>query len=102
MKLYVVYYKDYNCTEIRTICNTQVEAEEYILAIVEEMEYQDYLFRCVQYKDFSSLEEYIKYRRKAMEYYNNQLFNENYKTLEGFDLLMEGRKYYIETVEENK
>lgn len=101
MKLYVVYYKDYNCTEIRTICNTQAEAEEYILAIVEETEYQDYLFKCVQYKDFSSLEEYIKYQRKAMKYYNNQLPNEGYKTLEGFDLLIKGRKYYIETVEAN-
>ena len=101
MKLYVVHYQDYNHTEIKTICNAQAEAEEYILTTIEETEYQDYLFRCVQYKDFSSLEEYIKYRRRAMEYHNNQLSNKNYKTVEGFDLLTEGRKYYIETVEAN-
>lgn len=102
MKRYVVYYQDYDYTEIKTACDTLADAEEYILTIMEETEYQDYLFRCVQYRDYSSLEEYLKCRRGAMEYHNNvikEMNGEGYKTLEGYDLVINGREYYIEEVE---
>lgn len=99
MKRYVVYYQDYDYTEIKTACDTLADAEEYVLTIMEETEYEDYLFRCVQYRDYFSLEEYLKCRRGAMEYHNCLLPNEGYKTLEGFDLLMESREYYIKAVE---
>ena len=89
MKRYVVYYQDYDYTEIKTACDTLADAEEYVLTIMEETEYRDYF----------SLEEYLKCRRGAMEYHNCLLPNEGYKTLEGFDLLMESREYYIKAVE---
>jgi len=99
MKRYVVYYQDYDFTQIKTTCDTLADAEEYILTIMEETEYEDYLYRCVQYRDYSSIEEYLKCRRSAMEYHNSMLNDEGYKTLEGYDLTMDSREYYIAEVE---
>ena len=99
MKRYVVYYQDYDFTQIKTACDALTDAEEYILTIMEETEYEDYLYRCVQYRDYSSIEEYLKCRHGAMEYHNSMLKNEGYKTVEGYDLIVDSREYYIAEVE---
>lgn len=103
MKHYIVYYQEYEeDTKLIAVCHARADAEELLLTIMEETEYQDYLFRCVQYRDYSSLEEYLKCRRGAMEYHNNvikEMNGEGYKTLEGYDLVINGREYYIEEVE---
>ena len=43
MKKYVVYLQDYEFINIHVVCDTRADAEEYLLALVEESNYEDYL-----------------------------------------------------------
>lgn len=54
MKKYVVYYQDYDFTSIHVICDTEENAQEYLLSLIEDLNYEDYFQNYVNaYTDHS-------------------------------------------------
>ena len=104
MKRYVVYHQEWqDDAEIETVCDTRADAEEFLLALVEGQDYENFFYEYVAricIKD--PMQAYLDTWKNRTEWYNeslNYISQKNSLSMEAYILYDLSMSYYICEVE---
>lgn len=106
MKRYVVYYQKWqDNTEIETVCDTRADAEEFLLALVEEQDYENFFYEYMTRVCFQDpVKAYLdawKNHRAIWDYLNYTTYEKkNSLSMEAYILYILSMSYYICEVED--
>lgn len=106
MKRYVVYHQEWqDDAEIETVCDTKADAEEFLLALIEGQDYENFFYEyvariCIQ----NPMQAYLDTWKNRTEWYNEYLNYASYKkknslSMEAYILYDLSMSYYICEVE---
>lgn len=104
MKRYVVYYQEWqDDAEIETVCDTRADAEEFLLALIEEQDYENFFYEyvakiCIQ----DPMKAYLETWKNRTEWHNeslNYVSQKNFLSMEAYILYDLSMSYYICEVE---
>lgn len=104
MKRYVVYYQEWqDDAEIETVCDTRADAEEFLLALIEEQDYENFFYEyvakiCIQ----DPMKAYLETWKNRTEWHNeslNYVSQKNFLSMEAYILYDLSISYYICEVE---
>ena len=104
MKRYVVYHQEWqDDAEIETVCDTRADAEEFLLALVEGQDYENFFYEYVAricIKD--PMQAYLETWKNRTEWHNeslNYVSQKNFLSMEAYILYDLSMSYYICEVE---
>ena len=105
MKRYVVYYQEWQGNaEIKTVCDTRADAEEFLLSLMESLDYENYCYEyaariCIK----DPMASYLETWRNRTEWHNETVRiyykNRNQLSMEAYILYDLSIPYYIKEVE---
>ena len=104
MKRYVVYHQEWqDDAEIETVCDTRADAEEFLLALVEGQDYENFFYGYVTRICFRDpMQAYLDTWKNRTEWHNeslNYVSQKNFLSMEAYILYDLSMSYYICEVE---
>ncbi len=104
MKRYVVYHQEWqDDAEIETVCDTRADAEEFLLALVEGQDYENFFYEYVTRICFRDpMQAYLDTWKNRTEWHNeslNYVSQKNFLSMEAYILYDLSMSYYICEVE---